>query len=107
MTKRYISVEDFVRAFRELSEDNQGEKLAYALYETFTIKRKSPGSIQCANHECNKEVLYSDAKGWIRIPQVQRMNGRKQWEDLHGEELYFCSVKCEIAELEFSTSLPY
>lgn len=104
--KNYISLEDFIRAFREMS-GSENDELAYALYESFIIKRRASSKIQCANHECKKEVSYGDAKGWIRIHGVQRLNDKKQWKELHSEELYFCCIEHYIDELKFSTSLPY
>jgi hypothetical protein len=108
MAKRsYISPEDFLRYFRELAEDNKGDDLAEALLATFVIKRKSPGSISCSYHKCENEVLYSDAVGWLKIPNLQQLNEKKQWKELFGEEMYFCCIKHAIEEIKFLTSLPY
>jgi hypothetical protein len=106
MTKRQISIEEFIREFRELSSDNEDEDLAYALFENYTIKRRLPGTIQCSNRNCKKEVFYAEAKGWIRLKGVQRLSDKKQWKDLHSEELFFCSSKCYIDEIKFSIELP-
>lgn len=103
MTKRYISQEDFIRYFRELSEDNKGDDLALAIYSTFTIKRKSPGTVECSCG-CGKTAFYSDATNWLRIPNLQKLNRKKQWENLSGEELFFVSSKHLN---KFLTSIPY
>jgi len=104
--KNYISPEDFYRYFKELSEDNNGEDLAFALYETFVIKRKSPGSISCSYHKCENEVLYSDAEAWLHLPNLRQLK-KRQWKELFGEEMYFCCVEHALEEIKFLTSLPY
>lgn len=105
--KNYISVEDFIRAIRELSGSSKNDELAHILYGTFIIKRRPSSKIQCDDHECGKEVSFGDAKGWIRVQGIQVMNDKKQWKELHSEELYFCSIEGMLKELEFSLKSTY
>jgi hypothetical protein len=93
MTKRnYISQEDFEQEFFVLCESNPNPgDLAKAVWFTYTIKRKFSGEVECSLPECGKRVLYSEAEGWIRIPQIQTLNEHKQWKDIFSEEKLFCS----------------
>lgn len=104
MTKRYISLEDFIREVKELGKDNPNfEDFIFALYSTYTIKRKFPGVVLCSCG-CGTEALYSEATNWLRIPNLQKLNKKKQWENLSGEELLFVNVSHLN---KFVNSIPY
>jgi hypothetical protein len=107
MTKR-ISQDELLKRCQEISKDNpEFEDFVFALSSEFIIKPNTPGTLECDNHLCKKEKLYSDAVGWFQLRGLARLNEKKQWEDLFSGNKHFCSLEQLIEEIKFLTSLPY
>lgn len=108
MKQSFVSEEEFSVVVANLAEDYSPSELGGVLYGQFIVKRKTPAKISCALLGCGKQVTFKEARGWFRIRSIERLNDKKQWEALKGENTLPCCCKEHLLKMiEFLLELPY